>query len=100
MPRSRPGEEQQGKEREKMHVLERCSELLAVRRRLGYLTAKWTGRRRPNHQSGSPTGCLKNLCLRKWRKNMKIPEVWLQSWGSGTQTRVHGSRFDPTHGSP
>ena len=60
----------EGKERGRMRLWERCSELLRARRRSRYLTAKWTGRHRPNHQSGNPTGCLKNLRLRRNRRNM------------------------------
>ena len=68
--RSRPGEEQQGKERGRMHLWEQCRSLLWGRRRSRYLTAKWTGRRRPDHQRGNLTGCLKNLRLWNKQRNM------------------------------
>ena len=51
-----------------MRLWERCSELLGARICSRYLTAKWTGRRWRNHQS--LTRCLKNLRLRKNRRNM------------------------------
>ena len=57
------------------------------------------GRRRPNCQSGSLTGCLKNVHLRRNRRNMNACSL-AQSEGGGTRTHVRGMRFAPMHGSP
>ena len=72
-----------------MRLWERCSELRGARRRSRYLTAKRTGRRRPNHPSGNPTGYLENLRLRRNRRSMnawslaRVPGQWhpsLRAW--------------------
>ena len=99
MLRSRPGEEEQGKQSGRIRLWQRCSELLGERRRLRYLTTKPTCRRRPNHQRGNPNGCVKNLRLWRNRRNMNAGSL-APVLGSGTRTYGCGSRFPPTHGSP